>query len=118
MARVLVADDEPGIREILRATCALDGHEVVAAGNAEQALAAYDEATPDLMILDVNMPGGGAQDVLAELGRRPGGVGCPVLLMSGFAAEELEDLPVAGVIQKPFTIDAVRMAVKAALAGG
>ncbi len=116
MARVLVADDDPAIRDVIRSTCALDDHEVHACATSAEAVAAYAEFQPDLMILDVNMPGGGAKAILEDLEAQLTGSTCPALVVSGFADEDLEHPRILEVIQKPFGIDALRIAVKTALA--
>jgi len=56
-ARILVVDDEPQIRRTLRATLAPLGYEVADAPSGEAALEALGEARPDLVLLDLNLPG-------------------------------------------------------------
>ncbi len=70
MARVLVVDDEPGVRESLRMLLKGDC-QVVTAENVEQARAAIAETPPDLVLLDMVMPGGSGLDLLAELSECP-----------------------------------------------
>jgi len=55
-ARVLVVDDEPIVREVLARYLEKDGFVVDVAEDGEQALAAYDAATPDLVLLDLMLP--------------------------------------------------------------
>jgi signal transduction histidine kinase len=55
--RVLIADDDPTMRDALRAVLAPEGYDLVLAGSGPQALARAAELTPDLMLLDVMMPG-------------------------------------------------------------
>ncbi len=57
MARILVADDERGIRTFLAESLAGDGHEVVAAADGDAAARALDQGTFDLLITDLRMPG-------------------------------------------------------------
>lgn len=59
MARILIVDDEPVNRELLRACLDGAGHELIEAGTGEDALARAREALPDLVLLDVMMPGVG-----------------------------------------------------------
>ena len=56
MAAVLVVDDDPKIRELLRLYLDRDGHQVVLAADGAEALAAAAERTPDLVLLDVMLP--------------------------------------------------------------
>ena len=55
--RILVADDEPNIRRILETRLRMQGHEVIAAEDGEQALELFRGFAPDLVVLDVMMPG-------------------------------------------------------------
>lgn len=57
MARILVVDDEPLNRQLLRACFANSGHTIVEARDGFEALVAAEDATPDLVLLDVMMPG-------------------------------------------------------------
>jgi two-component system KDP operon response regulator KdpE len=54
---ILVVDDEPQIRRVLRATLSSNGYDVVEAKNGEEAIEAVLRERPDLILLDVNMPG-------------------------------------------------------------
>ncbi len=67
MARILVVDDEPHIVGVLRAYLAREGHDVATAFDGESALAVAREAVPDLVILDVMLPGRSGFDVLRGL---------------------------------------------------
>src|SRR6266699_3487535 len=57
MSRILVADDEPGLREFLADTLALDDHVVVSAPDGKAAAKLLDERGFDLLITDLKMPG-------------------------------------------------------------
>ena len=118
MARVLVADDESAIRDVITSTCKLDDHEVQSFETSAAAIAGYVAFDPDVMILDVNMPGGGAEAILAALEQQLGRLPCPAIVVSGFAEESLQHACIREVIQKPFSIDALRIALKTALGSG
>ncbi len=115
MARVLVADDESAIRDVIESTCKLDSHDVRSFADSREAIAGYAEFRPELMILDVNMPGGGAEAILESVEAALGGPACPAIVVSGYASERLDHPRIVEVIQKPFGIDALRIAVKTAL---
>jgi CheY-like chemotaxis protein len=120
MARVLVADDDFAIRDVIQSACKLDAHEVRTCADSDEAVAAYAEFEPELLILDISMPGGGALAILERIERierETGGPPCPAIVVSGYLREDLEQHPrIAEVIKKPFGIDALRMAVKTVLA--
>lgn len=108
MARILVVDDEASMRQVIRHACERAGHEVVEAIDAPSAVVAYERAKPDLMILDIGMPGGGGKQVLATLRARPGLSMSPVLVvtgsMSGSPDEIRTALRVEAAVLKPFRV--------------
>jgi DNA-binding response OmpR family regulator len=57
MKRILIVDDQPDIRDLVRMTLEIDGHEVHEADHGEAALDQVRRMVPDLMLLDVMMPG-------------------------------------------------------------
>ncbi len=56
MAKILIAEDERDIRELVTFTLRYAGHEVIQAANGEEALALTREGVPDLIMMDVRMP--------------------------------------------------------------
>ena len=56
MTKILIAEDEPDIRELVAFTLRFGGYEVVAASNGEEALNAAGRELPDLILMDVRMP--------------------------------------------------------------
>jgi two-component system OmpR family response regulator len=79
MSRILVVDDEPHIREIVGSYLAREGHTVSFAGDGDTALATAHEEQPDLIVLDVMLPGRSGFDVLREL-RTTGSPAAVILL--------------------------------------
>ena len=122
MARILVADDEAPILDVIQQTCALDGHEVRPVSTVDEAVSAYVDFAPALMILDVRMPpDGGALRILERLDALGGTGTCAVIVISGGIVEDeasglVEQDRVRHVIQKPFAIQDMRDAIKASLA--
>jgi DNA-binding response OmpR family regulator len=80
MPRILVVDDEPHILDVVRAYLVRDGHDVVTAADGTAALELALGAPPDLLVLDVMLPGRSGFDVLREL-RRSGST-VPVVLLT------------------------------------
>lgn len=120
MARILVADDEAPMRQLMRLACERMGHEVHEAMNTQSAIETYERVKPDLLILDIHMPGGGGPFVLNALrfgGKRKIG---PVLVVTGSlvatADEVRSGLNVDRVLPKPFRITDLSAAVRDLLA--
>ena len=90
---VLIGDDDAAHRELLRgllAGLAEPVDRVIEAADADAVLAAVADARPDLVLLDLSMPGGGGQRVLADLAARPELDAVPVVVVSS-AIETLDD---------------------------
>jgi DNA-binding NtrC family response regulator len=113
MARVLVVDDEPGVRESLRMLLR-DECEVALAGSVDEALAGLRENPPDLVLLDLVMPGRSGFELLSELGARPGGPAVVVLTGTTAVATAVEAMKqgAADYVTKPFEVDALRIKVR------
>jgi len=104
MARILVVDDEPHIVEVVSAYLAREGHEVGTATDGDAALQLARDTRPDLLVLDVMLPGRSGFDVLREL--RADGISSAVIILT--ARDEVIDR-VAGLemgaddyVTKPF----------------
>ena len=89
-ARVLVVDDEPDARELLDRLLTERGAQVRVASGAEEALAILDEATMDVMIADIGMPGVDGYELARRLRRRDASRGgnVPALALTAFARQE------------------------------
>jgi EAL domain-containing protein (putative c-di-GMP-specific phosphodiesterase class I)/DNA-binding NarL/FixJ family response regulator len=107
--RILVADDEPDLLELLRINLEAQGHQVQQASDGTQALALATASRPDLVILDVMMPGLDGLEVLRALRGQPGNADLPVVLLSarGSDSEVFEGWSSGAnyYITKPFDID-------------
>ncbi len=85
-SRVLVVDDEPMVREVVSRYLARDGFIVAEAADGPAALAAVDSFLPDLVVLDVMLPGRNGFDVLKVL-RSRGDAAPPVILLTARVEE-------------------------------
>jgi excisionase family DNA binding protein len=101
---VLVVDDDAALRELIRVSLSLDGYTVREAASAEEALAAIEDTAPDLVLLDVVMPGVDGWQMLQRMQERHGSI--PVIMFSGKvdedAAADAEERGARGFIGKPF----------------
>jgi two-component system response regulator MprA len=119
-AAVLVVDDDGPIRRMLERTLAAEGYGVSSAGDGGAALAAIERATPDLVVLDVGLPGLDGLAVCRRLRRK--GLGLPILLLT--ARDAVPDR-VAGLdagaddyLVKPFASEELLARVRALLRRG
>ncbi|MBT3325327.1 MAG: sigma-54-dependent Fis family transcriptional regulator [Gemmatimonadales bacterium] len=117
MARLLVVDDEKGIREALVQVFEYEGHEVRAAEDGPDGLLAAAAYHPDVIFLDVKMPGMDGLDVLARLGdEAPGAV---VVMISGHGTIETAiDATRRGAydfLEKPLDTDRLLVTLRRAL---
>ena len=123
MAQVLVVDDEADIRELVRINLELDGHAVDVAVDGKDALRRLREAPPDIVILDVMMPGMDGWQVLTEVKSDPDPAlsGVPVIMLT--ARSDDVDRIRGGIegavryITKPFSLSDLRREVHEALGG-
>lgn len=84
---VLVVDDEPDIRDLLRITLEAEGYEVFEAGDGLEAIHMVRQAQPDLVILDIMMPHMDGLEVLRRLEADPETAGLPVIFLSVRASD-------------------------------
>ncbi|WP_073265679.1 response regulator [Cryptosporangium aurantiacum] len=83
MGRILVVDDEPDLRFLLRRIFTRAGHEVTEAGDGAAALASVYEARPDLIVTDMTMPVMGGVELIRRLHADPTTATIPILAVSG-----------------------------------
>ena len=116
MARIIVADDSPSVRLLVRRHLQADGHEILEASDGDAAYALGAE-NPDLAILDQLMPGMRGTDVLHRW--RTEGRTFPVLLLSAVDDEHTViqslQLGAADYIRKPFSMPELKARVTAHL---
>ncbi len=82
MKRILIVDDEIGARTLIGIMLDRGGFEVLKASDATEALGMLDEATPDLIILDVMMPGMDGIELCKTLRDRSSTADLPILILS------------------------------------
>lgn len=120
--RVLVAEDQPEMRALLRRALQRRGYEVVDAADGPglidaivRGLLAARTQVPDLIVTDVRMPGFSGLEVLARLRRE--GWSTPVILITAFGDAQLHEdaarLGAARVLNKPFAMEDLVAAVEA-----
>lgn len=104
MATVLLVDDDPKTRDVLKRRLQVEGYQVVEAPDAAVALERYREAPPDFVMADLRLPGKSGEQLIGDLRREHGSV--KIIAISG-APERLSALstgrPAIRTLVKPFT---------------
>ena len=120
MARILVADDDIDIRELVVFKLTTMGHEVVAVADGAAAVLACQEQRPDLAVLDVMMPGMSGLDAIRVIRGDEAMADIPVILLTARAQEsDVEtgfDSGADDYITKPFSPRELASRVQALLA--
>jgi excisionase family DNA binding protein len=105
---VLLVDDDARVRELVRINLEFEGYTVREAADADEGLAAIDEAKPDLVLLDVMMPHVDGWEMLRRMQERYGVGAIPVVMFSGKADEQAEEKATSrgaqGFVGKPFDL--------------
>src|SRR5262245_57838440 len=116
-SRILVIDDEAAIRDSLKMTLEYEGYEFLAAATGQEGLALIERESPDLVLLDVKMPGMDGLEVLDRI--RVVNEALPVIVVSGHGtistAVEATKKGAFDFIEKPFASDRVLVSLRNAL---
>lgn len=116
-ANILVVDDEPAIRRLLRTSLSSQGFQVLEAADGKHALAEIERSQPDLVILDLGLPDISGLDLIRTV--RAGGSAIPILVLSSRADEtgkvEALNLGADDYVTKPFGTGELFARVRAAL---
>jgi len=114
--RILIVDDEPQIRRIMRATLIGEGYEVDDARTGEEALVKVREFRPDLVLLDINMPGMGGLAACREI-RADTSIGVIMLTVRDSEADKVAALDAGAddYVAKPFSTPELLARIRAAL---
>ncbi|NKB88392.1 MAG: response regulator [Acidobacteria bacterium] len=111
MRRVLIVDDDPSIHLIVTAAVERAGMQITFAHDGEEALERVRKVNPDLVLLDINMPGIKGDDVMYEIRKDPALRDTPVVFVTGAESAkgfDYERYGAKGLITKPF--DPARLA--------
>jgi excisionase family DNA binding protein len=113
---VLIVDDDPGLRAYLRTSLETEGYLVREAGSAEEGMAALDEESPDLILLDVMMPQVDGWEMLSRVRERHGVDSIQVVMFSGKVDEAdaagAEERGAQAFIGKPFDAEQLLASTK------
>jgi CheY-like chemotaxis protein len=117
-ARILIVEDHPTMREAMRLVLEGEGFQIHEAPDGDQALAALRRERPDLVLLDMSIPGTPGPEVLAAVKRDPSTAGVRVIVVTA-TGEEGRSAAIAGgadhYFTKPFSPIALLQAVEEVL---
>ncbi len=115
--RVLVVDDEPPIRRFLRTSLAAQGYDIIEAEDGTKALEEVRRRSPDLLVLDLGLPGIDGLEVIRRL--RGSGVTLPIIVLSSRVDEagkvEALDLGADDYVTKPFGVEELLARIRTAM---
>ena len=114
---ILICDDEPSLRELMRLSLETGaGYSFVEAGDGSEAIETLESARPDLILLDVMMPGTNGIAVLEHLRADPELSDIPVIVVSAFASpvdrQRAFEAGATRFVKKPFDPEALRSLVE------
>ncbi len=119
LGKVLVVDDDPDIVKLLSRQLSQEGYEVVVASDAYHAIQTILREKPDLIILDIMLPGGGGLHVLQKIRAVPGVAGIPVIILTGTHDAQIKqkiiEEHVDGYFEKPYDYTVLGGSIKALL---
>ncbi|MDE2573662.1 MAG: response regulator [bacterium] len=116
MPRIVVADDDPDILTLIRATLKSLKVDVVTCGDAEEALIEIGRLAPDLIISDFMLPGISGIEFVKEVRDRENTADTPILMVTGHTNYAMEGRAIAAganrFLYKPFSPSQLRIAVQ------
>ncbi len=116
--KVLIVDDQYGIRVLLYEVFGKEGYETFQAANGKEALEIVTKQSPDLVILDMKIPGMDGLEILKEIKKIDKEI--KVIMMTAYGEldmiKEATELGAITHFTKPFDIDELRLAVRSQLA--
>lgn len=116
---ILIVDDQPGIRMLLEEVFSMEGFQTLTAGNGREALKVFDMERPDLVLLDMKIPGMDGIEILKRMKQEC--VEVQVVMMTAYGELNLiEEAKTWGAVRhftKPFDVFELRETVKKLLDG-
>jgi two-component system, OmpR family, alkaline phosphatase synthesis response regulator PhoP len=111
---ILLIDDDPHLMHVLSTFFDLEGFHVLKAGSGKEAMGVLGELVPDLVMLDLTMPGDEGADVLRQIRANRKLKNIPIVIFTGAEARQ-DELLAAGAdryIPKPYSLDGLRETVR------
>jgi PAS domain S-box-containing protein len=114
---VLVCDDDPFVRSVVKAMLEASGYRVSVAATGEGVIALAKEEQPDVIVLDLLLPGINGQETAVALKADPRTAEIPIVVLSVLTAEQATVAGVVTWVEKPIEGDALLVALRRALGG-
>ena len=109
--RILVVEDNPMNLKLIRDVLSFQGYDVVEAGSGEEGVALARSCAPDLVMMDLQLPGIDGYEALQQLRAQPGSSAVPVVAVTAFAMksdmERALDAGFDGYVAKPISVRAL-----------
>ena len=107
MTKIMVVDDEPSLRELVKAIFSSEGFDVIDAASGQECLEKLKSQTPDLILMDMMMPGMSGRETTEKIRQNPSTNNLKVVFLtvsrfSETGKETLQSLNVLDYITKPF----------------
>ena len=102
MPRILLVDDDPAILRLLDVNFRMEGFDVDATSHGEEALATAAREAPDVIVLDLMLPGMDGREILRRLRAEPATADVPVLFLTARGRDDAAAGEAERYIQKPF----------------
>jgi DNA-binding response OmpR family regulator len=109
-ARILIVEDDPGLRYVYRAALSVSGYDVICAGDGIEALYQLDADLPDLVVLDLALPRLSGRDVQREISANRRYRHIPILVVTGDPGDLVESDYLC-ILRKPVELAALSDAV-------
>ena len=88
MTKIAIIEDDPVISQMYRMKFEADGFDVQLADNGKKGVALVEHDSPDIILLDLQMPEMGGADALTEIRKQPWGKDIPVIILTNLGEEE------------------------------
>ena len=119
--RILIVDDNPTNQKLMRVLLASHGYEVIAAGNAEEALELLEGRPPRLILMDIQLPGMDGLELTRRLKKDPATAAILVVAVTAYAmkgdAERAQAAGCDGYVTKPIDVETLPDRIRAWLDG-
>jgi CheY-like chemotaxis protein len=119
-SRILVVEDQQDVAELIQVVLRGEGHTVAIAKDGAQGLMLSRDWEPDLILMDIMLPGVDGGTLIARLRQEPETASLPIIAMSASRTlrDRSEELEADALLSKPFDVDALLVQVQFLLARG